>query len=161
MNISDETLTMLNMYYSYSLTDDNINDVNKESATRLNIGFSRIDSNYIGKTIRELKKEITLDYIMNKINTDRIYKSFAEHFNELLKKSGLNYSAYPTTYGIGVFVAISYRDNITKTKQQIEKMLTDAGIKYLTEYSDAGWVFRYKISKEQNNIKTIEKIINQ
>ena len=37
---------------------------------------------------------------------------------------------------------------------------TAFNIKYSTEYSDARWVFRYKISKSIDNIEQIKRICN-
>jgi hypothetical protein len=47
-------------------------------------------------------------------------------------------SAYPTSYGIGIFVAYSYRNSATEAKLKIEKALNNVGVKYTTEYSSAG-----------------------
>lgn len=111
-------------------------------------------SNYIGKSFKlPKKKQVDLTYFVEKIEADNIYISFAKKFGQLINKNGL--SCYPTTYGIGVFVAVGYRNSINEIKSKIETLLTDRGIEYKTEYSEAGWVFRYKISKSKENISKL------
>ena len=71
MNISEETINILNELYYISFTDSNINSTTPLNATHLSIGFEKFNgketdsngySNYIGKTIKcPNKKEITLD----------------------------------------------------------------------------------------------------
>jgi hypothetical protein len=36
--------------------------------------------------------------------------------------------------------------------------LNSLGIEYTTEYSDANWVFRFKISKSKKNIEIIKQL---
>jgi len=163
MNISDITLENLNKLYSFTLTDDNINMVSKENATLLNIGFERNDKdfvNYIGKTIKATKKEITLDYIIEKINKDNVYINFCNDFKKLLPdeyKNSIN--IYPTSYGIGIFVLFNYKNSTESIKSNIESILNKYDIEYKNEYSDAMYVFRYKISKSKENIEKIKNII--
>ena len=157
MNISNSTIEALNELFSFTFYDDFTNEVEVSKATEIHIGFTiGEDVEYIGKTIKATKKETTLDYIMDKLNADKTFKNFSNHFNSIVSKFGL--SAYATSYGIGVFVAVSYRNSASETKVKIEKILTDMGVKFTTKYSDAGWVFRYKISKATENIKLIETI---
>lgn len=166
MNISKETLDALGEVYSYSLYDDAMNIVPSDKATELYIGFEKGSSkkydepvSHIGKTIKATKREITLDYILNKINTDKTYVAFTEYFNSLIKKHGLH--AYPTTYGIGVFVLINWKGSADRAKKQVEDILDELGVKYTTEYSDARIVFRYKISKSAENINRIKELVKE
>jgi hypothetical protein len=106
--------------WNISYYDQNINEVPQEKATELSI--FRFEPYYENVTIKPLPKKITLEWVMNKVNKDKIYKSFADSFNKLLKKKGYeNVNAYPTTYGIGVFVGFGY--GISETKQSIENLL--------------------------------------
>jgi hypothetical protein len=156
----EQELKALN--YSYTLFDKHYNDTEDES---LAVDITVYDYNDgIGfKTFKLPKnKEVSLAWVMGKMNTEKIYQSFAEHFGKILKQK-LGYSSwiniYPTTYGIGIFVALSYRSETKEIKEKIDKLLTDNGIQYKNQSSDAGWVFRYVISKERENIKRIEKLI--
>lgn len=159
MNISKQTIEILDSLYYYSFSDDFCNVVDAKNATELRIGFTKdSEAQYIGKSIKATKKETTIEYIQTKINADKVYINFSEHFNSIVKK--FNVSAYPTTYGIGIFVGFGFRDAIDSIKQKIENVLTELGVKYSTEYSDARWVFRYKISKSIDNIEQIKRICN-
>lgn len=157
MNISTETIKELEKEYVFFFYDNFMNEVKPEDATELHIVFRKSDFEMIHKNIKETKKETTYEYIMNKINSDVIYKNFSEYFNKLIKK--YNFASYPTTYGIGVFVAVGFRKSIEKTKSDIENELNKLGIKFTTEYSDAMYVFRYKISKSKENIQKIENLL--
>lgn len=156
MNISKQTIEALNEMFSFTFYDNFTNEVEVSKATEIFIGFTK-EGEYIGKTIKAIKKEITIEYVMDKLNVDKTFKSFSNYFNSIISKFGL--SAYATTYGIGVFVAVGHRNSITETKAKVEKTLAEMGIKFTTEYSEAGWVFRYKISKTSENINLIQTII--
>ena len=106
------------------------------------------------------KKEVNFDWIMNKLNADRTFQNFTESFKKLLETKGYlnSINAYPTSYGIGVFVFMNFRDSTNNIKTDIESVLSEYGIEYTEDVSDAGWVFRYRISKSKANIARIEKI---
>jgi hypothetical protein len=156
MNIKPETIELLKKMYSICFFDKNANDVPADKADELRIGFERETEFYIGKSIKATKKEITLDYVLSKINADKVYQNFTDHFNKVVKDHGLR--GYPTTYGIGVFVAVGLKKTIQETKDTIQTVLDQMGVKYSNEYSEAGWVFRYKISKSKENIEIISKL---
>lgn len=138
--------------------DNNINDTSKDLATQ--VSLIKLDGLYSDSHWVKLpsKMQVTFDWLMNKVNTDKVYKSFAENFNKLLKSKGSKLNAYPTTYGIGVFVAIGSQSAIQKSKEEVENLLNSLGISYTTEYSDANWVYRYKISKSKENVERIENL---
>jgi hypothetical protein len=167
MNISKETIETLNTMYSFWASDNNGNEKPFETATEVVIGFEKnsegiCDDNcyYIGKSIKvPAKKEITVEWVLEKLGADKVYKDFAQYFKKLL--TGNNFNCYPTSYGIGVFVAIGARKDIETTKGQIDVLLNNLGIQYTTQYSDAMWVFRYKISKSKENIEKIQKILEK
>lgn len=104
------------------------------------------------------KKEVTFEWLMNKIEkkSNSVYKNLTTSFKKLITVEK-NYSIYPTTYGIGVYVV--YCGAKTKTDiNNIEKFLKAKGIKFENEYSEAGWVYRFKISKSAENIQLIKGI---
>ena len=145
------------MGYSYVFYDNNVNEMPPEEASILHIGFYENGEDYesIFKGIKiPKKKKLDIEYVMNKLNSDKVYKNFSDNFNKILKEKLPNVSAYPTSYGIGFFAL--YKSS--ETKKQIEEILDEYGIKYTTEYSDAGYVFRYKISKSKENIEKISLI---
>ena len=63
---------------------------------------------------------------------------------------------YPTTYGIGLWAF--YNWNFQEQASEIENILNTNKIEYKTEYSDARWVFRYKISKKEVNRMLLENL---
>lgn len=168
MNISKETISQLEEICTFRFTKDGYDDCDVNDATEIQIGYEKLNGNiidekgyiinYIGKAVKATKKEISIDYLLNRINTDKTFENFTKYFNKLLHGTGIN--AYPASYGIGIFVAIGFRNNIDKTKNDIESKLNELNIKYITGYSDAGWVFRYKISKSKENINLIKKLEN-
>ncbi len=162
MNIKPETISQLKQVYTFWFADKNFietSDIDK--AVEIHIGFELDEkgepTNYISKSIKATKKEITFDYIVDKINQQNIYKSFATHFSKLLKP--LNLQAYPTTYGIGIFVALNNKQKSETIQTEINNILNKHNVVYSNEFSDAHWVYRYKISKSKENIERINKII--
>lgn len=157
MNISENTIaTLEGMGYIIHFQDKCLNITTPSNADEMYIDFLKLNNNevqYIGKTIKTTKKETTIDYVMNKINTERMYKNFSVEFNKVIRQFGL--SAYPTTYGIGVSCLFISETNESKLKSKVEEALNVIGVIYSTEYSDAGWVFRYRISKSTKNIQIL------
>ena len=142
--------------FQVSYYDNNVNEMPKEKAEVISLTkWSPYYENFSLKL--PSKMEVTFEWIMNKLSNDKVYKSFAENFNKILKAKGYsNLNAYPTSYGIGVFVG--FGRGIEETKTQIEELLNSLGIDYKTEYSEGGWVFRYRISKSKENIAKINQI---
>jgi ribosomal protein L20A (L18A) len=162
-NISEDTLAKLRESYSVSFSDQYggyFEDKDRDKATGLQIGFRKVgdDLEYVGKTIRATKRETTYEYVLERIGVDRVFINFTNEFKKLLAKVDANAQAYPTSYGLGIFVAVSFRKSVEETKAGIEKLFEDLKVKYTTEYSEAGWVFRYKISRSAENIELIKSI---
>lgn len=104
-------------------------------------------------------KEITTEYIEKLIAKDKkqysgTFGKFADAMNKLLMAAGYSqrgFWVYPTTYGIGVW--LFYNWTAKRDVAEIEKILKVNKIEYYNEYSDKLWVYRFKISKKQANIK--------
>ena len=105
-------------------------------------------------------KIVDLEWVMNKWgkSTDSTFVSFTENFKQLLADKGYTNSinVYPTSYGIGIFVMFSAREQTTKIHQDVIDILTERNIEYRTGTSDAGWVFRFYISKSKENIERLK-----
>jgi hypothetical protein len=113
------------------------------------------------KTFRVPKtKMVDIEWVMNKYNNNKVYQSFASNFKKLLETKGYRNSinVYPTTYGIGVFVAFGRREDLLEMKNNIDELMSSLGVEYKNQSSDAGWVFRYVISKKKENISKMELI---
>ena len=149
-------------YNSVNFYDEYMNHVEPNKATEISIlawcnGFKH-------KTISPIpkKKLVDVNYVLNKIEKDSVYKSFSEDFKSLLLseypefKNSIN--VYATTYGIGVFVAYGLRSCLEKTLGQVKTLLDKYHIEYKTELSDARYVFRFLISKSKENIERIKQL---
>lgn len=115
----------------------------------------------IVKKINQKSKLIDIDYINREIEKSKklyagVYGKFTDKINTLLKNNniGRNLIIYPTSYGIGVVYIYNCE------AQQDIKLVTDIlernNIEYYNEFSDARWVYRFKISKKQANIKKLK-----
>ena len=123
--------------------------------------YNKLYIEYDGKLIVKKEnvksKEITIEMIDKLIAKNEkaysgYYGEFAKNMQKLINDNGLadKFSVYPTTYGIGIWVIFNYsaKEEINK----VTKILNDRGIEYYNEYSEAGWVYRYKVSKKAGNI---------
>jgi len=102
---------------------------------------------------KKLNASLIIEKFESKINTDKIYIDFAKKFSKLC---GNGCTVYPTTYGIGVCTLL--KSTLDYNREKYENKLSELGIDYTNEYSDAGWVYRFKISKSKENINRIEKL---
>jgi hypothetical protein len=157
MNISKETIKKLELDYYINLFDDQINNVSPEDAISIHIAWEKTEGGeigYIGKTFKAPKKaEVTYQWVLEKLNKQNVFVNFCEQFNSFLKTKGLR--GYATTYGIGVESLWVSSKNLKENQASIENELDSLGIKYTTEYSEAHWVFRYKISQSKENIEVL------
>jgi hypothetical protein len=123
--------------------------------------YNRLYIEYDGKLIIKKEnvksKEITIEMIDKLIAKNEkaysgYYGEFAKNMQRLLNENGLTdkFSVYPTTYGIGIWVIFNY--SAKEEIKKVTKILNDRGIEYYNEYSEAGWVYRYKVSKKAENI---------
>lgn len=103
-------------------------------------------------------KVITVEYVQKLVEKDRkvyagTYGKFAMAMQRLCKERGLTnkFCVYPTTYGIGVW--LFYNFNADKHIAQVEEIMKERNIEYYNEYSDARWVYRFKVSKKRENIE--------
>lgn len=105
-------------------------------------------------------KEITVDYVLKLVEKDRkayagTYGKFALAMQRLCREQGLTnkFCVYPTTYGIGVWVF--YNFHAEEYIEKVEQIMKDRHIEYYNEFSEARWVFRFKVSKKRENIERI------
>lgn len=155
-------LKSLGKTYSLNNTKDYANDnVSEKDADEIIVfdtsGFAEFYTYRLPK-----KKLVDVEWVMNKWSksTDNTYETFTKDFKKILDKKGYKncISVYPTTYGIGIFVVFTHRDQIGNIKKDIEGILTEYEIDYKTTTSEAGWVFQYRISKSKENINKLKQI---
>lgn len=108
--------------------------------------------------IKNLSKygEVTDEFIQKRIDkAEKAYNSyyggFCRSVQDLLKREQIEhgFSIYPTTYGIGVWVFYNY--HAKECIDTVTELLKKYGIEYYNEFSEARWVFRFKISKKETN----------
>lgn len=79
------------------------------------------------------------------------YGQFAKDVQKLFaSKFGGNLGhIYPTTYGIGVWVFYNFKAD--ECVDSVRKVLDEMNVTYTNEFSEAHYVYRFKISKEKVN----------
>lgn len=123
--------------------------------TKLYVTYSDKNRTFVRNTTKSqnITTEIVEKWIShNDKPYNGIYGKFADHTQKLLSDSDMKHHGfiYPTTYGIGIWVF--YNWDVDKCKKWVENLLNSKKLDYYTEYSDAGLVYRYKISKARANI---------
>lgn len=120
---------------------------------------------YIRKGDMLFKREVSkskwleTEYILKVVERDQkaydtTYGKFAKAVQKMFKENfGSAGFIYPTTYGIGVWVFYNYKAQ--ECCNNVAKVLKDVGITYHNEFSDANWVYRFKIDKKDKNNKAI------
>lgn len=107
-----------------------------------------------------VKKEVTEEYLQKLIDKNEkaysgAYGEFSIKMQKLIKAAGYGayLSVYPTTYGIGVLRLYNWHFN--EESKVIENILNKYGVEYYNELSEAGWVYRYKVSKKKDNLAKV------
>jgi len=130
--------------------------VDWEDGISLNLDFEERELVIISKdkmrTYKIPKKEsnLTPDWILKKISDFDVshYKSLS---NEM-KKLNLNYGrVYPTSYGLGYTLVGQDIKEFEKEAKMIADFLEQKGYKFKNEFSEKGWVYRFKIRKNQHS----------
>lgn len=100
----------------------------------------------LDKIIAKVEKESTTEYGRFSAMMQKL----------LLERMGIGCAGliYPTSYGIGVWAI--YNWYFREMADAVEKVLNSIGVEYQTEYSEANWVFRYKISKKAANLALLK-----
>jgi len=110
------------------------------------------------KTIK-LPKTKTIDksYIKNEIEKwlNSKYKNLQKVFSILNIKGDIYY----TSFGFSYVCWFKEQGQFNKDITSIKNKLNELNIKYKNEFSDAMWVYRFRISKNINNLNKIKKII--
>ncbi len=166
MNITQQTIEKLKKLYHigfYSTTEPMARNTSAEKADTLVIAADIETNSFLNIRVKTpAKKEVTFDWVVTQVEKylqpDTAYKNLCQKFAKIIKGKNLGTDAYATSYGIGVFAAINIDGCVDAAKQAISNELEAHGIKHTCEASDAGWVFRYKISKSAENIQAIERM---
>lgn len=147
-------------YKIYAWQDDNLYDVNLVNAT--NIAISSIPYDIYTRYLIKLpaKKLVDFDYIMKSIakkdRIDSFYINLSKYMQKIMGQNSAGLDIYPTSYGIGV-VSI-YNRRLTGDIQGVKDMMDKIGLQYSNEYSEGGWVYRFKVSKNAKNMKILNDL---
>lgn len=104
------------------------------------------------------KKLIDLPYIQGKfdklIERDTSYENLRATFEKLKIEGDIYYTSFGFSYDMFMKNDAKFKADTAK----IEQALKDLNIEFSTEFSDAFWVLRYRISKKQSNIERIKNL---
>lgn len=165
MNITTDTIKKLQYDYNFEFYNEHYQIVKPNDATHLSIICQTHNhkpltiGQFIGKSIKTpRKKEITYQWVIEKLNPSQniSYANFCKLFSNFINNQNLR--AYATTYGIAIESIFKKESDIVQEQNIIEHKLKSLGIIYKTEYSDAHWIYRYKISKSKENIEKIKQV---
>lgn len=118
-------------------------EVPYEEATHLYVDYRLI------KTPKA--KEVTVDWLLSKINKETAYQNLSQYLRKVFSSC---VSVYPASYGIGVASLFSRENDI----KAVAKKLKSMGLKFRNELSDAGWVYRFVISRDADNMRIMESL---
>lgn len=110
------------------------------------------DKEYGGKSYTwaektEQEKEYAyVHHVSNMFSRDALMKQVEDNFsNPNIEISLIRYGFYPTEYGVGIFCFWA-TDGVLKAIAKMKQFLNTNNIPYTNEFSDARWVYRFKLS---------------
>lgn len=125
-----------------------------------------------GRIVRMPKRKYTeddkkfnsrLDKIIAKVERESTTElgKFSAMMQKLIQQriQGHGWLVYPTTYGIGLYAI--YNRHFDEDKKTIDDVLNGLHVEFANEFSDAAWIYRYKISKKEANRALIASKIEQ
>ena len=119
------------------------------------MGFDKLDRYTCLKFKAPKTKEITVSYLFDKYNKYLGQEQAYQNLSAIFKKLLPSYNFYETTYGVGMEALFLTHEQVLKRAEPLLKLLNKLAIEYNTEYSDASWVYRFKISKSNDNLEKI------
>ena len=124
------------------------------------ISYNDNDNNFKTRSIKIPKKclkGISKKWFINRVN--KVLEITNINYIDLFKKLNLNAgNLYYTSYGFGYSIigAGYFKDKFNKEIQEIKTFLDNLKIKYYTETSEGGWVYRFKISQNKDNLNKLK-----
>ena len=103
------------------------------------------------------KKQIDLTWLLNKcekVGEKAEYTNLRSVFEKLEIKGDIYYTSFGFSYDCFMKSQKQFDLDTNKIKQALSKL----DIKYTNEFSEAWWVYRFKISKSKENIDKINNI---
>lgn len=99
------------------------------------------------------QEKITVEWVSEKINSylnnpsKKLYTAF--------KKLGLRGNIYYTSFGFSYDCFMKNQETFDKETAVLRQALDQMGIAYSNEFSDAAWVYRFRISQSKENLLKI------
>lgn len=155
MNITKETISKLNeLGYNvwgrkgYETTNDGLTYKQSENL----VVVLETNDVFIIKDFKTPKgKEVTVEWVLSKINKESSYRNLSQYLRKVFEYS---ISIYPASYGIGIDTLGGYEMNANKVSSKLQEI----GLKFRNELSDAGWVYRFVISRDADNMRIMESL---
>lgn len=106
-------------------------------------------------------KEVTFEYLMGKLEAylgkESSWKNLRDTFEKLLPK--LKGRFYATSYGVGFDTFMLSHEKVMRWTNELRQWLEDKGIEFTNEYSDAAWVYRFRIGRSAVNLRRINEVV--
>lgn len=111
---------------------------------------------YISVSIKKpVRKEFNEAFIMEVIAKKRnAKKAIRTDWHKIFGKLTI-VRVYETSYGLGMCALFQSNAEFTAEVQRMADKLTELGIDFNNEFSEAHWVYRFKISKSAGNVNKI------
>jgi len=95
------------------------------------------------------KDNITSEWILKKLES--FNKSYYKNLTEEMAKLNLNFGRiYPASYGLGYILLAQSFESFKKEAQLIADFLEKKGFKFVNEFSEKHWIYRFKIKKQKH-----------
>jgi hypothetical protein len=102
------------------------------------------------------KKEINKQWVASKIET--VINSEYENLRPLFEKLKLSGYIYYTSFGFSYDCFLKSQQTFDKETQQLQNALTSLGVEFRNEFSDARWVYRFRLSQSKENLSILSKL---
>ena len=141
----------INAYYGEG---DKDNDIEFDQCTHI---YMRNIESRKAYSIKLPKKTLTVEYIIGRFSTLVGLKNTncVKLFRTIIGKESLN--LYAASYGVGI--SNIWNPDKNKSIKRICDFLVKHGIEYKTDYSNAHWIFRIRISQSRGNLDKFKAVI--
>ena len=124
------------------------------------LGWDEND-NYVSFGFKPPKnKEVTFDYLMGKLEAylgkESSWVNLRDTFEKLLPNLGGRF--HVTSYGVAFDTFLLSHEKVMKWTDELKQWLKDKGIEFTNEYSDAAWVYRFRIGRSAANLSRISEV---
>lgn len=105
----------------------------------------------------EEKEQCIFHHRSRQYSKDQLMKQVSDNFNkESIQDALLKYGFYHTEYGLGIF-CFWETEYVVNSINKLKQFLSTQGIPFKNEFSDAKWVFRFKLNLTKENHLSILK----